>query len=179
VKQQPPSPDDLFPFVASVRVRSYELDSFGHVNNSVYLNYLEEARSEYLRTVGLSFNDFVPHGVHLVIVESHVKYITPSRYGDEIRIAGRFRDVTPVSLTIDYRLTDPTTGRVIATAWTRGAFVNAQTGRPTRAPAPFREAFLRAAAASEAAPGTPLRPHASDSPSPAGYPLGAGEGVGG
>lgn len=142
-----PMPD--YPFTAALRVRSYELDSFGHVNNATYLNYLEEARSEYLKALGLSFNDIVPHGVHLVIVESHVRYIRPARYGDEIVVRGRFRDVTAVSLYIDYELVERASGQVIATAWTRGAFVRADTGRPTRAPKVFQDAFLRAAAAAE------------------------------
>jgi len=130
-------------YTATVRVRSYELDSFGHVNNSVYLNYMEEARSEYLLALGLSFNDFAPLGVHLVIVESFVKYISPARYGDEIEIVGQFADVKAVSLRIDYVFTERASGRRIATAWTRGAFVDAATGRPTRAPKIFHEAFLR------------------------------------
>lgn len=142
-------------FIATVRVRTYELDSFGHVNNSVYLNYMEEARSEYLKTLDLDFNDLIPQGVHLVIVESHVRYISPSRYGDEIEIAGGFRDVTPVSLYIDYTMTEAVTRRPIATGWTRGAFVNAQTGRPTRAPKIFQEAFARAAALTAEAKSSP------------------------
>ena len=65
---------------ATVRVRTYELDSFGHVNNSVYLNYFEEARAEYLLQLGVSFDDFAKAGCQLVIVESYVKYISPARY---------------------------------------------------------------------------------------------------
>jgi len=34
------------------RVASYELDSFGHVNNAVFLNYLEKARCDFLRARG-------------------------------------------------------------------------------------------------------------------------------
>lgn len=132
---------------ASVRVRTYELDSFGHVNNAHYLHYLEEARSEFLKQIGLSFDDFARLGVHLVIVESHVKYVSPARYGDEIEIKGRFRDVKAVSLVIEYTLTERGTGRLIARAETRGAFVDPVTGRPVRAPEPFRKAFLHGRAA--------------------------------
>ena len=35
-----------------VEVRSYELDTYNHVNNAIYLNYLEYARMEYLRRIG-------------------------------------------------------------------------------------------------------------------------------
>ena len=129
---------------ARVGVRTYELDSFGHVNNSVYLNYLEEARSEFLKQIGLSFHDFARLGVHLVIIEARVRYLSPARYGDEIEVRGAFTDIRPASLKIAYTLTEAESGRLVATAETRGAFVDAQTGRPARAPTSFREAFTRA-----------------------------------
>jgi acyl-CoA thioester hydrolase len=131
----------LSPLTATVQVRTYELDSFGHVNNSVYLNYLEEARSEFLKQMGVSFHDFAQEGVQLVIVESYVKYVSAARYGDAITISGKIRGVSPVAAYIDYTLTETVSGRLIATAWTRGAFVNATTGKPTRAPKLFQEAF--------------------------------------
>ncbi len=137
-------PADL-PLVARVRVRTYELDSFGHVNNSVYLNYLEEARSEFLKQVGLHFHDFARLNVHLVIIEARIRYVSPARYGDEIEIRGAFTDVRPASLTITYTLIEAASGRLVATAETRGAFVDAKTGRPTRVPPAFRDAFSRAA----------------------------------
>jgi acyl-CoA thioester hydrolase len=130
---------------ARVRVRTYELDSFGHVNNAVYLNYLEEARSEFLRQFGLSFHDLAGSGVHLVIVEAQIRYVHPARYGDEILIRGAFRNVKPASVEIVYRLTEAASDRLLAAAMTRGAFVDAGTGRPTRAPAAFRDAFEAAA----------------------------------
>ncbi len=132
---------DEYPLHASVRVRTYELDSFGHVNNAEYLHYLEEARSEYLRQMGLSFADFGAHHVQLVIVEARLRFVSPARYGDHIVIRGRFRDVRPASAWIDYRLTEAATGRVVATAETKGAFIDAATYKPRRAPEPFRAAF--------------------------------------
>ena len=134
--------DGLVP--VRLRVRTYELDSFGHVNNAVYLNYLEEARSEFLRQIGLSFNDFAVSGVQLVIAEARIRYLSPARYGDDILVHGRFSEVRSASVVIDYRLTDGTGTRVLATAWTKGAFINPVTGRPRRAPAAFQEAFGRA-----------------------------------
>lgn len=129
------------PLSAQVRVRTYELDSFGHVNNSVYLNYLEEARSEFLGQMGVSFHDFAVHGVQLVIVESHVRYVRAARYGDVIEITGVLRDVKAASFALEYTLTETGSRCLIASAWTRGAFVRADTGRPTRAPQVFQSAF--------------------------------------
>ena len=130
-----------YPLLASVRVRTYELDSFGHVNNAQFLHYLEEARSEFLIQMGLSFHDFAAHGVQLVIVEANLRFVSSARYGDEIEIRGRCRDVRPASVWIEYLLTEKATGRVIVSAETKGAFIDARTFKPCRTPEPFRVAF--------------------------------------
>jgi acyl-CoA thioester hydrolase len=126
---------------ATVRVRTYELDSFGHVNNSVYLNYFEEARSEYLKQLGVSFDDFARVGVQLVIVESYVKYLSPARYGELLRIDGSVTEFKAATLTLGYEIFCEGDGRAIASGWTRGAFLDPATNRPVRAPEPFRSAF--------------------------------------
>ncbi len=44
---------DGFPFVHRERVRFRDLDALGHVNNAVFATYLEQARIEYLRELGV------------------------------------------------------------------------------------------------------------------------------
>ena len=55
-------------------VRGYELDSYGHVNNAVYLNYLEQARWDIIEQLGL-LKYFKETGNFLVVVENKIKYI--------------------------------------------------------------------------------------------------------
>jgi len=55
-------------------VRGYELDSFGHVNSAVYLNYLEQARWDIIEQLGL-LKHFKETGNFLVLVENKIKYI--------------------------------------------------------------------------------------------------------
>jgi acyl-CoA thioester hydrolase len=98
--------------------------------------------------MGLSFHDFAATGTQLVIIESYVRYLSPAKYGDVVIVTGAFRDVGAASVTIDYHLTEEKDGRLIAQAWTRGAFVDATTGKPARAPERFRLAFTQAEASS-------------------------------
>lgn len=49
-------------------VQSYECDANGHVNNAVYLNYLESARVAFLRAAGASYRDLRDKGFSLVVV---------------------------------------------------------------------------------------------------------------
>ena len=51
-----------------LEVQSYECDANGHVNNAVYLNYLESARVAFLRAAGASYRDLREKGYSLVVV---------------------------------------------------------------------------------------------------------------
>jgi acyl-CoA thioester hydrolase len=66
-----------------IRARGNELDSYGHVNNAVYLNYNEQARWELFRQLGL-LDSIMTSGKKIVIVENHIKYIRQVRLFDEI-----------------------------------------------------------------------------------------------
>ena len=69
-----------------VTVRSYELDSFGHLNHAVYLSYFEHARFEALDAGGLPASALAARkqAVHVVRVE--VDYVTEAMMGQEMEI---------------------------------------------------------------------------------------------
>ncbi len=56
------------------RVRNYECDPYGHVNNAVYLQYLEYARTEYLRSVGFDYPAAVAAGYGLYVARAEIDY---------------------------------------------------------------------------------------------------------
>ena len=124
-----------------VEVRSYELDSFGHVNNAVYLNYLEAARSEWFPAIGLSFDDIAAEGIQIVIAEAHVRYRAPARFGDRIVIEGGIGSVGAADLVWNYRLIRERDALELATATTTGVCIDPARGRPRRWPPKFRDAF--------------------------------------
>jgi len=63
-------------------VRGYELDSFGHVNNAVYINYLEQARWEIVNKLGL-LDLLKENKSFLVVVETNIKYVKELRMFDK------------------------------------------------------------------------------------------------
>ena len=69
----------------TLTVRSYELESFGHVNNSVYLQYSEAALWDFLISNGLAD---IPgaEGLFPVILESSQRYIHELKMSDTVRI---------------------------------------------------------------------------------------------
>jgi acyl-CoA thioester hydrolase len=72
-----------FEFDLHFKVRDYELDIQGIVNNAVYLNYLEHSRHEYLQLKGLNFQALHEQGYDAVVIRSEIDYKKPLRSGDD------------------------------------------------------------------------------------------------
>lgn len=66
--------EDTTKFSIAMKVRDYECDLQGIVNNAVYLNYLEHARHEYLESIGLNFKKLVDRGIYFVAVQAEQIY---------------------------------------------------------------------------------------------------------
>jgi acyl-CoA thioester hydrolase len=70
-------------------VRDYECDLQGIVNHAVYLNYLEHARHEYLKAIGLSFTELSRRNHFLVVARADVSYKRSLVSGDEFIVVSR------------------------------------------------------------------------------------------
>ena len=71
-----------YDFEIEFKVRDYECDMAGIVNNSVYLNYLEHARHEFIKTIGLGFKEMLEEGIVTVVARADLSYKTSLRSGD-------------------------------------------------------------------------------------------------
>ena len=64
-------------------VRDYECDLQGIVNNAVYQNYLEHARHQYLKSVGLDFAQMHLDGIDPIVYRIEIDYKKPLKSGDK------------------------------------------------------------------------------------------------
>lgn len=67
----------------TMKVRDYECDLQGIVNNANYQHYLEHARHEFLASIGVSFSALHSQGVDPVVARIHMSFKTPLQSGDE------------------------------------------------------------------------------------------------
>lgn len=70
-------------FKLKFKVRDYELDAEGIVNNANYLHYLEHTRHEFCDANGLSFTAMREQGIIPVLNKVEIEYKTPLRGNDE------------------------------------------------------------------------------------------------
>lgn len=79
-----------------LKVRDYECDLQGVVNNAVYQNYLEHARHEFLLARGIDFAALATAGINLVVVRAELDYKLPLVSGDNFRVTTRVERLSAV-----------------------------------------------------------------------------------
>lgn len=122
-----------------VRVRYADTDQMKFVYYGKFFEYFEQGRSDLLRAVGLPYTEIEAMGLILPVIEAHAVYRKAARYDEELKILTRLKDKPIARVRIDYEVTRPDNSEVIAEGYTIHTFVNAATGKPTRAPAQFTE----------------------------------------
>ena len=66
--------------------RSYEMDSYRHLNNGVYLGWFEQARLEYLQSLGFSYDGFADRRQWIVVARTEVDFRAPLHLGDAVAV---------------------------------------------------------------------------------------------
>ena len=85
-------------FRLEMAVRDYECDLQGVVNNAVYQNYLEHARHEYLKSLGIDFAALAAQGINLVVTRVEIDYKTSLTSGDAFVVEVEMERTSPVRI---------------------------------------------------------------------------------
>jgi acyl-CoA thioester hydrolase len=117
---------------ARVRVRFADTDAMGVVHHANYLAYFEVGRVDAMRQVGADYRDVMAHGLHLVVVESHVRYVKPARFDDLLTVHTSVSEIGRARFAFEYHIECDAVP--IATGSTLHACVDAERLRPRRLP---------------------------------------------
>ena len=93
-----------------IDVRTAELDSFGHVNHAVFLNYFEHARFRALNEAGFSWSVLDENGWAIFVVRIEVDYLSEAKREDELVVhtwADSFRRTSMILRQVMRRRDDP------------------------------------------------------------------------
>lgn len=128
-------------FTHALAVRFRDLDAMNHVNNAVYLTYLEEARLAFSRVMGVDWARFREQG--FVLARCEIDYRLPAVLGDVLRIGLQVGRVGRSSFDFLYRIQRDSDGRLIAEAKTVQVCYDYRAQRPMRIPADWRPVLLQ------------------------------------
>ncbi len=120
-------------FSTEIEVRFADLDAYGHVNNAVYLTYLETARTKLLQE---GFVEFMNNGLLFLVVRVECDYKKPIDLTDRVVVKLRVERIGNTSFDIAYTIHNGQ-GIVFAEAKTTMVCYDQRQGRTTRVPAGF------------------------------------------
>jgi acyl-CoA thioester hydrolase len=127
--------------VTPIRIRYADTDQMKFVYYGKFFEYFEQGRSDLLRAIGLPYPEIEAMGLILPVIEAHATYKQSARYDDLINVTTYLREPPIAKVRIDYEVFREGESELLADGYTIHSFVNAGTGRPTRAPAQFLEAL--------------------------------------
>lgn len=125
-------------YQTTVRVRFYELDPYGHVNHSVYIQYFEAARAQWLAAIGYPLTRLQADGIQIVVTELNTKYLGSAGPDDELVVESELVGLRRVSMEFEQRIRRG--DEVLVSQRIVGATVTTS-GRPTRVPAQLAAAL--------------------------------------
>ena len=128
-----------FGFRFPMEVRFRDLDALGHVNNAVYLTYMESARIAYwLQVTGRT--DL--HGMDMILARAEVDFRAPLQYRDRIEVGVRCASMKRSSLVLEHEIVRVPDRLVVAMARKVLVHYDYAAGRSTPLPPELRQRIL-------------------------------------
>lgn len=122
-------------------VYSFHIDFIGHVNNTVYVQWMEIGRTKLLEAIGLPTHEIFEQGFVPVLVQTNITYKSPLYLRDRVRLKMWISELKNASAIMQFQFFNQQ-GTLAAEAWQRGIFADRQTLRPRRLRPEERQRFL-------------------------------------
>ncbi len=121
-----------------IPIRFFDIDMNNHVNNAVYLTYMENARTDLLME---DFLAYMNNGILFVVAEANCKYKRPIRLNDKVTCHLQFELTGALHFTLTYLFKNPE-GMLFAEGKTKMAMINEQSNRPIVIPEELINKYL-------------------------------------
>lgn len=128
----------MFVYETQIRVRYGETDQMGYMYYGNYAEFFEVARTEMLRSLGLTYRKMEEDGVMMPVLELKCKYLKPARYDENIRIKTVISRLPSVRIRFEYFLYNEQ-DELIHEGETTLAFIDMKRNRPCSPPSDFQE----------------------------------------
>ena len=116
------------------RIRFYECDAYGHVNNSNYARYMQEAAFDASAAAGFADDEYERINLIWLIRDTEIEYIRPLRYGDTAEVTTWVEDFRRVRSRRRYEVRRAGEDEVMARGVTDWVLLDRQTHRPVSIP---------------------------------------------
>jgi acyl-CoA thioester hydrolase len=129
------------PFAWPVRVYYEDTDAQGVVYYANYFRFMERARTEWLRSLGVDQPKLMYEERRIfVVTETKAEFVVPAKFNDELVVTARLSNLTRATFEIEQNIyLDSLDGTLLCKGSVKAAYLNADTMRPMRVPASLFE----------------------------------------
>lgn len=124
-----------------MRVRYSETDQMGIVYYGNYAQYLEQGRTDWLRSLGFTYKYMEEHQVMLPVINLNIDYKLPAKYDDLLTIKTSLLEIPSVKIKFYYEIKNQN-DELLATATTSLVFLDSITRKLIKAPSYLLEKLL-------------------------------------
>lgn len=129
--------------VSRVTARYAETDQMGIAHHAVYPVWYELSRTDFVKSLGITYSQLEKMGVMTPLVELSCHYSGVSRYEDELLVECRISALSPSRVEFSYRIFREGEKKPLNTGSTLHAWVDAQTFRPVNMKKRFPELYAK------------------------------------
>ena len=119
--------------LSSFRVRYGETDQMGVVYHGNYAQYFELGRTEWLRSLGITYKDMEISGIMLPVISLKCNFIKSALYDDVLTVETKLKKEPLVKIEFDYVIRNKNK-EILCTGNTVLAFMDMKTNKPIKCP---------------------------------------------
>ena len=119
--------------LSSFRVRYGETDQMGVVYHGNYAQYFELGRTEWLRSLGITYKDMEISGIMLPVISLKSNFIKSALYDDVLTVETKLKKKPLVKIEFDYVIRNKNK-EILCTGNTVLAFMDMKTNKPIKCP---------------------------------------------
>lgn len=128
-------------FDLEITVQPCHIDSLGHVNNVIYMQWMQDVATAHIETLGLGLKEYLELKHAMVAVEHHVHYRKAAFEGEKIILRTWLNDLNALYSFRQYVFYRSEDQAILFTGNTKWACVEIATGRPKRMSPTFSQAY--------------------------------------
>lgn len=128
-------------FDLQIKVKPKHIDILGHVNNVVYVQWMQDVASAHIETLGVGLEQYLEMKHAMVAIEHYVQYRKAALLGDDIILRTWLYDINALYSFRQYAFFRASDKSLLFTGNTKWACIEIATGRPKRMSPTFIQAY--------------------------------------
>lgn len=121
-------------FFWETRVYYEDTDAGGIVYHANYLNFMERARTEWLRALGIEQTELLQQSIGLVVTSLEIKYLAAAKFNEMLRICSQLVELKRASVEFEQKIYNNDNNKLLVSAQVRVACVDLNKMRPRAIP---------------------------------------------